>query len=197
MNERTISRHMNDDSRHLLERLEAGDSGVAATIHNRYVERLVALARQRLSQKLATRLDPEDIVQSAYRSFFARAQRGDFVLRRAGDLWRLLASIAVHKLQRQVEHHSSIKRSVSRETPPDPNGLGISREPTAEEVVGAIELLERFMASRNAIERRVIEMRLQGESTDAIAQQINRTERTVRRVLESLRLEMESRLVDE
>jgi RNA polymerase sigma factor (sigma-70 family) len=188
---------MTDDSRHLLERLEAGDSGAATTIHNRYVERLIALARQRLSQKLAARLDPEDIVQSAYRSFFVRAQRGDFVLRRAGDLWRLLASIAVHKLQRRVEHHSSIKRSVNSETAPNPNDAGVSREPTAEEVAEAIELLERFMASRNTLERQVIEMRLQGESTDAIAQQINRTERTVRRVLESLRLEMESRFADQ
>jgi DNA-directed RNA polymerase specialized sigma24 family protein len=83
------------------------------------------------------------------------------------------------------------------ETAPNPNDAGVSREPTAEEVAEAIELLERFMASRNTLERQVIEMRLQGESTDAIAQQINRTERTVRRVLESLRLEMESRFADQ
>lgn len=187
---------MTDESRHLLERLAAGDTRAAQSIHDRYVERLIALARQRLSQKLAARLDPEDIVQSAYRSFFARAQNGDFVLRRAGDLWRLLASIAVHKLQRQVEHHSSQKRTVNREKSMDLD-LGASREPSSDEVSQTIELLERFMGSRSATERQVIEMRLQGESTDAIAKKIERTERTVRRILETLRSEMESRIANE
>jgi RNA polymerase sigma factor (sigma-70 family) len=185
---------MTDESRHLLEQLAAGESRAAGAIYERYVERLIALARQRLSQKLTARLDPEDVVQSAYRSFFARAQQGDFVLQRSGDLWRLLASIAIHKLKRQVEHHSSLKRSVNREKATELATLGAAREPTADEVCQTIELLERFMASRNVIERRVIEMRLQGEPTDAIAREIGRTERTVRRILESLRNEMESRL---
>jgi DNA-directed RNA polymerase specialized sigma24 family protein len=181
-------------SRHLLERLAAGDSQAASLIYDRYVLQLIALTRQRLSQKLAARVDPEDIVQSAYRSFFARAEQGDYVLERAGDLWRLLAAIATHKLHGQVEKHTAQKRSINREEPVGDVGILSFGTPTAEEVVQTIEWMEKFMRSRGSTERRVLEMRLQGESTNAIATEIGRTERTVRRILEAARTELEERL---
>src|SRR5262249_40685711 len=88
-----------DDSAALVKRWTEGDERAAAELVNRYTGRLLALARSHLSAKLAARLDPEDVVQSAYRSFFADARDDRFVLKRSGDLWRLLAAITLHKLQ--------------------------------------------------------------------------------------------------
>src|SRR5689334_8029550 len=99
----------------LLRRVAAGDNQAATEVFEQYVERLTALARSRLSAKLAPRVDPEDIVQSAYRSFFVAAGRGQFELQRSGDLWRLLVEITLHKLYRTAQHHLAQQRAVSRE----------------------------------------------------------------------------------
>jgi len=63
-------------SRELLERYEAGDPLAARQIYDRYAARLLGLARRMLAEKLAARVDPEDVVQSAYRSFFLHARTG-------------------------------------------------------------------------------------------------------------------------
>src|ERR1700679_4129725 len=55
----------------LLARWRAGDQQAATEMFHRYANRLILLARSRLSPRLSHRVDPEDVVQSAYRSFFA------------------------------------------------------------------------------------------------------------------------------
>src|SRR4051794_25432309 len=60
----------------LLERFRAGDDLAAAEIFDRYFQRLTALARIRLSARIARRTDPEDVVLSAFRSFFVDARGG-------------------------------------------------------------------------------------------------------------------------
>ncbi len=57
-------------SAQLLIRWREGDQAAADALFRRYAERLIGLVRLRLSEKLARRVDPEDIVQSVYRSFF-------------------------------------------------------------------------------------------------------------------------------
>ena len=43
------------------------------------------------------------------------ARAGKFALRRSGDLWRLLASITLHKVYRQARRHTAERRSVGVE----------------------------------------------------------------------------------
>ena len=62
----------------LLERFRGGDDLAAEAIFARYFDRLTALARSRLSARLARRADPEDIALSAYRSFFVEAREGRY-----------------------------------------------------------------------------------------------------------------------
>ena len=84
------------NSRELLALVERGESHAASIVFDRYVERLIALVRQRIGPKLARRIDAEDVVQSTYRSFFAHAENEEYQVAKSGDLWRLLASIALH-----------------------------------------------------------------------------------------------------
>ena len=72
----------------LLEKVREGDGAASEALFARYVERLTSLARSRLSSRLKRRTDPEDIVQSVYRSFFSAVRAGRFTLSRGGDLWR-------------------------------------------------------------------------------------------------------------
>src|SRR5262249_16649412 len=62
-----------DTSAELLSRWRKGDEEAASALFRRYAEQLIVLARGHLSEKLAHRLDPQDVVQSAYRSFFTGA----------------------------------------------------------------------------------------------------------------------------
>jgi RNA polymerase sigma-70 factor (ECF subfamily) len=104
-----------NESAKLLGRWREGDQQAAVELVERFTERLLALARSQLSEKLARRIDPEDVVQSAYRSFFAAARAERYQLQRPGDLWHLLAAITLHKLHHQVARHTADKRALDRE----------------------------------------------------------------------------------
>src|SRR5277367_2991613 len=106
---------MAEEPDNLLERVQKGDQAAAAELFRRYVCRLIALARSRLPSSLAQRVDPEDVVQSAYRSFFAANADGRYDSERGDDLWDLLATITLHKVHRQIEHFKAQKRDWERE----------------------------------------------------------------------------------
>src|SRR5262249_2867338 len=99
----------------LLARWRDGDQSAAHDLFQRYASRLNGLARSRLSSRLASRVDAEDIVQSVYRSFFARACEGQYELARGGDIWRLLVAITLHKLSDEVRRNTAGKRAVDHE----------------------------------------------------------------------------------
>jgi hypothetical protein len=113
----------------------------------------MALVRSRLSSKLNSRVDPEDMLQSAYRSFFGALGDGRFMVERSDGLWSLLAAITLHKLHRQVAFHTAKKRSIQREQSKDDSLLGVQPEimaqsPTPAEAAALVEELEQVMTRR-------------------------------------------------
>jgi RNA polymerase sigma factor (sigma-70 family) len=179
------------DSAELLRRVAAGDNQAATDVFGRYVERLTALARSRLSVRLASRVDPEDVVQSAYRSFFAAAGRGQFEVRRGGDLWRLLVEVTLHKLYRSAQHHFAQQRSVGREQhregSRDLTDFLVGNEPTPEEALAAADELQAAFCQMNDRDRHAVELRLQGYEHEEIAERLHCNERTVRRAVNQAR----------
>ncbi len=177
-----------------------GDDAAATALFERYFARLTALVRGRLGAKLRARVDADDVAMSAYRSFFVRAAAGQFELAETGDLWRLLARMALHKLSHQVERHTAEKRAVSQEERlADSNGIAhdiVSPEPSPDEVAAIADELEFIMRSLNETQRRTLELRLQGELLEAIAAELSQSERTVRRTLAHVREVMLKRLPD-
>jgi RNA polymerase sigma factor (sigma-70 family) len=191
---------MDNRSNDLVLRWQHGDQQAADELFLRYAERLLALARSRLSAKLSRHVDPEDVVQSAYRSFFVGARDGRFVLRQSGDLWRLLVAITVHKLHHKVEHHTAGKRTIHRESQDDDRlltlqGEVLSREPTPEQAAALADTLQHVFQGLEPRQRHMIELRLQGYQLEEIARSVRRSERTVRRVLEQIK-EMLSQMSD-
>lgn len=185
----------------LVVQFREGEQDAANEIFNRYVRRLVGLARSRLSEVMQRRVDPEDAVQSAYRSFFRRVANDDISLTGGGDLWRLLAGITVNKVRGQVEFHTAKKRAVTREVAQNPfeSTISLSREavdvmPEAVDVTATIEELEAVMRDLEPKQRRILELRLNGESVKEISREVSRTDRTVRRTLNLIRDRLEERL---
>ena len=54
---------------------------------------------------MARRLDPEDILQSVFRSFFVGLREERWTADEIDDLWRLLAGITLNKLGEKVRFH--------------------------------------------------------------------------------------------
>jgi RNA polymerase sigma factor (sigma-70 family) len=171
----------------LVARWKKGDQDAAREIFDRYLDRLTALARVRLSAKLASRMDADDVVMSAYRSFFVGARDGEFKLHRKGDLWRLLVEITLHKLYRAAARHKALRRTTAMEQSLDAQSFGaatpISREPRPEEVAAVADELEAVLAELPELGRRVLELRLRGHGVREIACELRCSEKTVRRWL--------------
>jgi RNA polymerase sigma factor (sigma-70 family) len=185
---------MSTASAELVIQWREGNQMAAGVLFRRYAERLIALARSRLSARLNRHLDPEDVVQAAFLSFFHGARLGRYALERSGDLWRLLVAITLHKLQHQVERYSADKRSLGRERPLDATGRDctfeeqlLDREPTPEEAAALTELVQHLLCQLDPKRRRMVELRLQGWNIHEIASQVGSNERTIRRRLEQLK----------
>jgi RNA polymerase sigma factor (sigma-70 family) len=172
------------------------DAAAAEELFRRYSTRLAALARSRLSTALAARVDADDIVQSAYRSFFVLAREGEVLLRDSGDLWRLLVRITLRKVYRSARRHRADCRSVHREhsTVDEMDAVARGRDPTPAEAAGLIDELREVLAPLGAVQRRIVEMRLQGHEIETIAVEVRRSTRTVRRTLAAIGAELERRL---
>jgi DNA-directed RNA polymerase specialized sigma24 family protein len=103
----------------------------------------------------------------------------------------LLVSITLHKLYRQVRHHTAEVRSIRAEQPLAFVGDEFQpidhREPTPDEAIALSDELEALFHQLDPFARRVLELRLQGESLMRIAADTGRAERTVRRTLARVR----------
>jgi RNA polymerase sigma-70 factor (ECF subfamily) len=83
-----------DDSfAHLMIRLREGDEAAATEVFRRFLRRLIVLASHQFDSWIRHRVDVEDVVQPAYRSFFAGQGEERFELADRDSLWGLLAVI--------------------------------------------------------------------------------------------------------
>jgi RNA polymerase sigma-70 factor (ECF subfamily) len=180
------------ESRELVAQWRAGDQDAARQLFDRYVDRLVGLARRRMGTQLARRVDPQDVVQSVFRTVFARLKDGQFHIEEQDDLCKLLMRVTVHKTLRQVEFHTAAKRNPGLEADQGSASQDrvmdlLDREPPPEAVVAFLDELEHFLNQLGPLERQVIELRLQGHSNEEIAAQLGVIDRRVRRIIERVR----------
>jgi RNA polymerase sigma-70 factor (ECF subfamily) len=181
-----------DDFAQLIKRLEAGDPEAAAVVHDRYVRRLIGLARRQLDPRFQARVDQSDIAQSVFRTFFRRQAERPFDLGSEDALWALLAEITMRKCGRWNEHFHARKRSVEREvaTSTDldgPAGPTAGGEPSPEDAAMLRDTVEQLLAGLDPRSQRVCELRLQGYEIREIAEQLDCTQVTVQRKLKLIK----------
>src|SRR5262245_36213292 len=160
----------------------------------RFTRRLIGLARNHLDARLQHKIDPEDVVQSAYKSFFLRYGEGMLAAEGWDGLWGLLTKITLRKCADRVRYHRAERRDLAREaTAPDraedaePWREAIGREPTPEEAAVLAETTEHLLRGLEGDERQIIELSLQGYSTEEISERLGRASRSVRRLRERVR----------
>src|SRR5262245_3082743 len=176
----------------VMTRRRSGDEA-AAEVFSRFARRLITLARLHLDVRLRQKVDPEDVLQSAFRSFFLRQGCGEFDLGGWDSLCALLSVITLRKCGRQGDHFNALCRDVGREAPPpageqsDTNWQALARDPTPAEAAILAETVECPLRDLKEREREIVSLALQGYTAAAISAQVNRPRRTVYPLLERIK----------
>ncbi len=177
----------------LLRKIRLGDDDAAFALYKKYAQRLAGLANRQTSKEFSARFDPEDIVQSVFRTFFRRASAGEYEIPEGEELWKLLLVIALNKVRAHGNFHRARKRDVSRtQQLPEKRPIEAAGEASAEQILQLTiaEILDA-MPSANQM---IVRMRIDGYRLDDIAQAVQRSKRTVERTLQNFRKELFARI---
>lgn len=169
----------------LIARLNAGDPDAYDRTFQLYYEKLVRLARGRLSSMPPQVADDEGAVISALGSFYRGVQKGRFEqLVDQHELWKLLVTITIRKSIAQLRRHHKqsgegqrVDRFAALET------IGNS-EPTPDQLVEFVDECETLVSrlSSDTLQQ-VALLRLQGFETREIADSLDLHPRSVQRKL--------------
>jgi RNA polymerase sigma factor (sigma-70 family) len=184
-----------------LSALKAGDLAAAQPLWERYYRRLVALARERLHAGRRREADEEDIVQSAFHSFFEGVAHGRFPqLNDRDNLWRLLVVITARKAVDQIEHQTRKRRGGGTVQGESRISFGADGDEAAiEQVVGdeptpefAAEVAEQYARLLDQLGdetlQRVAVWKMEGFTNNEIAGRLDCSRRSVARKLETIRV---------
>lgn len=173
----------------LVRLVRSGEQEAATDLFLRYSDRLLKLARNNTSAKLASRFDPEDVVQSVFRSFFRRVSDGAYDVPPGEELWRLLLVLSLNKVRALAKHHRAQKRSVEATLTGDDYADLVEQfavpDPQPKQILEMV--IDRVLGEMPAAQRDIVEQRIQGESVTNIAAKTQRSKRTVERVIKKFR----------
>jgi RNA polymerase sigma-70 factor (ECF subfamily) len=137
-------------------------------------------------------------VQSAFKSFFLRYGVGKLQVHDWDNLWGLLTVITLRKCLDRVEYYHAERRDVQREAAAQPGTAGtepwweaVARAPRPEEAVVLAETVELLLRGLEAEDRPILEMSLQGYTTQEISERLGRPERSVRRLRERIKKQLQ------
>lgn len=181
-----------------IDQLKAGNSVAAQMLWEVYFQRMVELARRKLSDVPRAVADEEDVALSAFKSFCLGAREGRFTqLLDRDNLWPLLMAITAHKSVDLIRGENRQKRGGTGQAAVDgapdspvrpvavPLSEIISREPTPEFAAEMSDQLQRLLARLDVTGdpdlRRIALLKLDGYSTGEIAARIGCVGRTVER----------------
>ncbi len=180
-----------------LESLKAGDRAAAGPLWDRFFSRMLGLARASIqpgTPGLAA-ADEEDAVLSAFESFCAGAENGQFdEVNGREALWRLLAMITVRKVRAQRRRELRLKRggggrvlresdlaSLQLDSLVGPHASPELRARAADELERLLDCLDDTLLREVAI------WRLEGYTCEEIATRHGCARRTVARRLDLIR----------
>jgi RNA polymerase sigma-70 factor (ECF subfamily) len=191
---------MSDDKAfsQILAGLRAGDEEAAASVFRRFAQRLIALARSRLDTAVRRKVDPEDVLQSAFGSFFRRYSEGQFEVADWNGLWALLVCLTLRKCGHKIAYFHAACRNVDREYALAPDASSsqnwdvLAEDPTPAQAAQLTDTVTQVLDSlREGRERQIVQMCLEGYTIAEISAAVGRSTRTVERVLKRVRRQLE------
>lgn len=163
--------------------------GNDAQVTERYrqlVAPLLALAKRRLGRYLQARIDPEDIVQSAFLALFQYSRTHVVRIQNAGILSRLLTRFVVREIHRAAERHGAQKRNIHREHGDCALLTHIEGTPTPLDITATMETFDHLFQRVGHMERKIVQLMLQGHLIADVAAKSSCSRWTVRRALKRI-----------
>lgn len=175
-----------------LVQLQAGDPVAAEQLWQRYFQRLVGLARQRLRNAPRRVADEEDVALSAFDSFCRNAEQGRFPqLFDRDSLWRLLVVLTARKAAHQIRDEQRLKRGGGALQAAEEDSLleqVLSREPSPAFAAEVAEQCQHLLQLLNDPElEAVARERMEGYSVEEIAGRLGFAARSIKRKLQMIR----------
>jgi RNA polymerase sigma factor (sigma-70 family) len=166
----------NTEFAELLERARAGDEAALARLVEHYEPKVRVIARVLLGPALRPYLDSTDVVQSVHRSLLVGLRGGKFDLAGPSALVALAVTMLRRKVARQWRHLRKQQRlSVGEAPEADPAAPldarpGADPDPAAEAAFrdAAGKLYEQLTEP----EQQMLDLRVQGFTTDEIAERL-------------------------
>ncbi|MBY0523976.1 MAG: sigma-70 family RNA polymerase sigma factor [Gemmataceae bacterium] len=190
---RNSSRAPNDPSdSSLLRRLRDGNQDAATQLYLRYADRLRILTRAECSPDLARRVDVDDIVQSVFSSFFRGVGQGYYEVPHGDELWKLFLVIALNKIRAKGAFHRAAKRDVRLTAGSEllENWVPTEHESTEMAHTFLRMVIDEALEAVSEVQKRMIQLRIEGHEVAEIAVQTQRSKRTVERVLQEFRTKL-------
>lgn len=172
----------------LIEGLRYGEQVAAQRLFRHFTGQLIVLARRHLDQALASKVDPEELVQSVYKSFLRRFRAEQCAFDTWDSLWGYLSLLTVRKCADRADYHRAARRDLARERAladldQDVLHRPLSREPTPFEAAVLAETVESLMSVLDERDRDILSLHLQGYTIGEVSNALGRAQRTVRRAL--------------
>ncbi len=177
----------------LMRRFREGEDDAATELYKRYAQRLFQLASVKVSPDLKQRVDPEDIVQSVFRTFFRRASQGQYEAPDGEELWKLLLVIGLNKIREVANHHYAGKRDL-RVTD---GGDFVAEAADGQGDIALLALrltIEELLAPLPPSYREIVRLRIERFEVAEIAERTGRSKRSVERILHEIQRKLHGSL---
>ncbi len=162
-----------------------GDVVAAEKLWQRYFSQLMSQARQRMSNLNRGTYDEEDAALSTFQIVFAKLQSGHYAnLSDRNELWQLMLTILVRKISRRFKYQQALKRRSAQDHTPSSI---IEAWPDGAEQQISSEFYDLIASLGDPHLEKVALLRFEGYTNDEIAIQLNRTRRTIQRMLNLIR----------
>jgi RNA polymerase sigma-70 factor (ECF subfamily) len=179
----------------LMRRLREGDEGAARELLDRYGEHILRVVRRKLNKKLRSKFDSVDFVQAVWASFFADVPRTP-AFDHPQALVAFLVTLAQNKVidavrQRMQTQKYNVNREFALDGSVAPEAAGlVAREPTPSQVAVANDEWRRLLADLPALYQRMLVLLREGHTQKSVARELDVNEKTIRRWLEKLNVEL-------
>ena len=182
--------------RNTLKQLRDGNQEAAWRLTELFAPHVIRVIKKRKQGMPASKVGTSDFMQMVWQSFFEEREQFERI-RTPDDLVRLLVTMARNKVVDEARRqYQTEKYNVLREQPlPGHDASDLADQRSLPEIVAmARECWEQIMTGQPDRNRRIVELRLEGQNYVDIAADLGIHERTVRKVIEELHATHAARL---
>jgi RNA polymerase sigma factor (sigma-70 family) len=182
----TFPMNEENDFRVLMCRVRGGSPDAICELICKYEGYIRRAVRRAMDPKLRSKFDSMDFVQLAWKSFF-RVPRHAHRIETGRDFIAYVAKIARNKVLMEDRHRRTQKHNIRREVPLSMGSEdAVAREPQPMDTAIALERLEHLLKSQTPLHRKIIELRLQGDTFTEIGKKLNIDLHTAQRFISRL-----------